>query len=276
MELLQNVAGTLRFPGPGDDPVAFSEAPKVTVTRHSDGSAIVTDKATTEETEDGETYFTLDLTGAQLAEVDLLTATWSDGSSSYTTHAEVVGAFVTSLKAIKKKYSEGAADEDVEAAREVATSDIESACGVAFRPRYGKEILDGSGTKQLLLRQPRLLRVLSVAVAGKELTEEELEELTLDPVGMLVGESSWPEGRANIEVAYVHGFESFAPAELPVRDLAAYLLTESPTDWNERATSIQREDGYSYTLVTPGVRGASFPLPSVNAFVEANSYVSVG
>jgi len=273
MEFLQNVAGTLRFPGPGDDPVAFEANPTITVTRHSDGSAIATAAATSKVEEGDDVYFTFDLTGADLPEVDLLIAVWTADGSSYTTYTEVVGGFACSLKAIAKKYDEGGpSNDDFAAAREAATTQIEGACGVAFRPRYGKEVLDGSGSRELLLRQPKLLRVLSVSVAGETVDPD---GLTVDPLGVVLSPFRWAEGRSNVEIAYVHGYESYGPAGLPVCDLAAYLLTTSPTDWNQRATSVSTEKG-SYSLVTPGVRGASFPLPVVNAFVEDNFWPSVG
>lgn len=271
MELLQGVAATLRFPGPEDDPVAFGAPPTVSVTRDSTGASVLTD-VEAEEHEDDDTYYTVELSGSDLAEVDLLSSVWSDGDSSYTTHAEVVGGFATSLKAIKAKYDEPIDDDQVSAAREAATCAIEGACGVAFRSRYGRELLDGSGSSELFLSAPQLQRILSASVAGEEL---DLEQLTIDPVGAIVSTSTWQSDRLNVRVAYVHGYTNFSPVELPVRDLAAYLLTKAPTDWNARATSYATDQG-TYSLVTPGVRGASFPLPSVNAFVEANRYVSVG
>ena len=274
MEILQGAAATLRFPEVDGDPVSFSEDPVVTVTRHTDGSAIADPAETTKVEEEGEdVFYTFGLSGSDLSEVDALVAVWSDGDSSYTTYAEVVGGFVVSLKAIERKYDENdRTDVEIAAAREAATSQIEGACGVAFRPRYGKDVLDGSGSRGLLLRQPQVLRALSVSVDGEPL---DIDDLTLDPAGVLFSSSPWTEGTANVTVAYVHGYTNFPPAALPVRDLAAYLLIAAPTDWDARATAISNDMG-TYSLVTPGVRGASFPLPSVNAFVEDNRYVSVG
>jgi hypothetical protein len=274
MEILAGAAATLRFPEADGDPVSFSEDPVVTVTRHSDGSVIATGAETTKVEEEGEdVFYTFDLAGTDLSEVDLLVAVWSDGDSAYTTYAEVVGGFATSLKAIERKYDEDdRTGAEIAAAREAATTQIEGACAVAFRPRYGRDVLDGSGSRSLLLRQPQLLRVLSVTVDGEAI---DVEHLTLDPAGVLLSSATWTEGRANVEVAYVHGYTNFPPAALPVRDLAAYLLTAAPTDWNARATAISNKMG-TYSLVTPGVRGASFPLPNVNAFVEDNRYRSVG
>lgn len=273
MELLQHVVGTLRFPGPDDDPVTFAEDPTVTVARDSDGSVIVEDKAATKvELEEDDPYYTVELSGTDLSEVDLLKAVWSDGSSSYTTYAEVVGGFVTSLKSIKAKYGESdKTDEEIAEMREIALRSIEDVCGVAFRSRYSREVLDGTASLELIVSQPRLQRVLSASVGGEALA---LDELVIDPAGIVIAPSVWSCGRANVEIAYVHGYEDFSTATLPVRDLAAHLLTKSPTDWNERATSVSDEMG-TYSLVTAGVRGASFPLPSVNAFVENHSYVTI-
>lgn len=274
MEILQGAEATLRFPEADGDPVSFSEDPVVTISRHSDGSVIAEKEATTKVEEEGEdAFFTFDMAGSDLSEVDLLVAAWSDGDSSYTTTTEVVGGFVTSLKAIEEKYNnepERTAAQ-IAAAREAATTQIEGACSVAFRPRYGKDVLDGSGSRNLLLRHPQLLRVLSVSVDGEPI---DADNLALDSAGVLHSPSGWTEGRANVEVAYVHGYTHFPAADLPVRDLAALLLTKHPNDWHERATSYSTDSG-SYTLVTPGVRGASFPIPSVNAFVEANQFPSV-
>jgi hypothetical protein len=278
MELLRGAAGALRFPDHDGDPAAFDETPMVTVVRHSNGTPVATGPVTKEGAGD-DVFYTAVVDSTATAEVDLLVATWEgevDGASSaYSTYAEVVGGFVTSLRAIERKYDEaGRSADDYAAAREAATTQVEGACGVAFRPRYAKEVLDGRGTDTLTLL-PQLLRVLSVSIAGEALATADLEGLAVDRDGFLISPTRWPEGRANIEIAYVHGYERFPAADLPVRDYAAYLLTESPTDFNQRATSYSTGE-ITYSLVTPGMRGASFPLPSVNAFVEAHQFVSVG
>lgn len=280
MELLRGAAGTLRFPEHDGDPVEFDELPAVAVVRHSDGSAVETGPVT-KEGEGNDAFYAASVDSTATAEVDLLVATWEgkvgDVASSYTTYAEVVGGFLTSLKAIEKKYDERTppAAGDLAAAREQATTSVEGACGVAFRPRYAKETLDGTGTGTVMLSHPQLLRVLAVSVAGEALSPEGVAGLHVDRAGFLVTSSIWPEGQGNIEVAYVHGYEVYPAADLPVRDLAAYLLTDSPSDFNQRATSYTTGD-VTYSLITPGLRGQSFPVPSVNAFVQNHEFVSVG
>lgn len=282
MELLKAAAASVRIPEYGGDPISFAAPPKVTVVRHSDGATIIDGEEATKVEDGEETYWVLSLTAANLSEVDLLTITWEgelegDGEATYTTYAEVVGGYIVSLAKVQGKLD--ATNEKTSAelfeAREVALRDIEAACGVAFRARYGKEAVDGTGHKRLKLRQPQLQQVLSVSIDGEELSAEELEALTVDPAGILIRETDWPEGASNVLVAYVHGFQGFPEAADLVRDLAAHRLSEYPTDWDERATSKHDEQGFTYTLVTAGVRGANFPLPSVNAFIKANRFVSV-
>jgi hypothetical protein len=272
-EIQRNITSSLRFPPYGEDPAVFASPPTVTVTRDSDGTELTEVEATqVAATEDDIEHWVVEIKGTDIPEVDLLEVLWTDGSSSYTTYTEVVGGFVTSLRSIEKKLNESQPEEEFASAREIAIRSIEDACGVAFRRRYAKETLDGSGALELMLRRPRLIRVLSATIAGTELDND---ELVVDPVGALISSSRWTEGRANVEVAYVHGHESFPPAALPVRDLAAYLLTPAPTDWNERATAYTSGE-VTYSLVVAGLRGALFPLPSVNAFIEQHSYPTVG
>lgn len=278
MEILQGVSATIRFPAAGDDAASFTSTPTVTITRDSDGSTVVSGAETTkveDEKAQPSVYYTYSLAAAKLEEVDRLKAVWSDGTNSYTTEIEVVGGFIVSLNSIEEKLGEEAAAWKIEAKREIASREIESACGVAFRPRYAKEVMNGSGSSRLLLPSRDLLRVISAEVDDQALSEAELADLGIDPLGIVTREGVWPAGRGNVVISYAYGHQQFAPAQEPVRDYAAYLLAERPMDWNERATGITTEMG-SYALVTPGVRGARFPLPAVNAFVDQYAAPLVG
>ncbi len=284
MELLQNVAATLRFPEPNGDPVDFADPPKVTVTRDSDGSkvldAVDADKVEGKEGEDD--FWTVGLAASDLAEVDLLTAVWSGdlaggGSGAFDTYAEVVGGFAVSLPEVQKKLgNETKADAELFRAREIASREIEEACGVAFRPRYARERLTGGGRRRLMLEHRGVLRILAVTIDGTALSPEEVADLDLDGKGILTRSVAWPDsGVYNIEVSYVHALTNFLAAREPICDYAAYLLIPAATDFAGRATSISNENG-TFSLVTPGVRGANFPLPSVNAFVKRFEKLLVG
>lgn len=271
MELLQNTAATLRFPEAGADAVTFEAAPTVTVTRDSDGEEVLEAVEATEAKEGETVYWTVELTAAQTAEVDLLTAEWTgevgESSNTYTTYAQIVGGFVVSLGAVEEELGEEATTAKLTEAREIALHRIESACGVAFRRRYASELLDGNGRRELFLDYRRPLKVLKAEIGEVALSEAAIADLTLKALGAVDREAGWTPGVNNIVIAYAHGHTTYPAAIEPVRDLAAYYLTKSPTDWNQRATSVSTESG-TYSLVTPGVRGATFPVPSVNAFVQ--------
>lgn len=275
MEIQRGIAATLRFPDVDGDPVSLS-GPTVTVVRDSDGATIV-DKGATESHE-SDAYFTHDLTGADIPEVDLLTVTWADANSAYEQKIEVVGGFACSLKAIQKKLDEDAESsptkEEIELQRERATRDIEAACWDGFRHRYAKETLSGDNSGILILNKRHVVRILRLEVNDTPMTESELKELSITSIGVQRNQPEWPvgwpEGTNNIVVTYVYGHDNFPGAANPVRDLAADYLVNFPTNWEERATSYTDTDGNHYRMVTPGEKGHRFSIPSVNAFVNAN------
>lgn len=271
MELVQGVAATITLPAHEGDPVVLAGTVNVVATRQSTGVKI---EGTA--TKSGSTW-SFTFTGAQLPSPDVLSVTWKDGTSTYTQQHEVVGGFICSLAAIEKKLGEGEpADADMAAAREQASRDIESACGVCFRPRYFNEQLRGKATTaRLLLPRRELLSIVSVSIEGAALTPTEVTALGVDPLGVIVRPAGavWP--MQEITVGYIAGYRDFPPAVPPVRDYAAYLMTSRPSDWMERATGITTDMG-SYSLVTAGERGNEFPLPSVNAFVQRFQVPLVG
>jgi hypothetical protein len=271
VEILRGIATTVRFPLPGADPISFEEKPPtVTATRDSTGAAVEL-PAPTEKSEGGETFWELTFSPTVTMQVDILHLTWTDkkaGGNVYRQDVEIVGGFIVGVQEIKAKVGGNPTTHKVEIARAMASQDIEAACGMAFRPRYRKDQLSGKGRSRLRVNRRELLEVLRVSVEGVDLTTGEIEALRLDSNGVLEITGSWPKGRSNVEVAYIYGYSALLSARQPVKDYAAYLLTENPSDWQGRATSFTNEFGSTYQLVTPGVRGARFPIPSVNAFVE--------
>lgn len=278
MELLRAVTATVRFPEPGEDEVTLTK-PTVTITRDSDGEAILKEAATTtvKAGEGDIAHFTVELKAGKIPECDILKAIWVDGTNSYEQVLEVVGDNVISLAKIEEQLGEKKAEASLKAMREIATREIESACGTAFRPRYAKEQLDGEGTERLKLGYSQPLKLIRIEIEEEPLSEAELTEVVIEasPNVAIRRDSIWPRGKSNIVVAYVFRSPASALASLPVRDYAAYLLTPSPTDWDQRATALSTDVG-TYSLVTPGVRGAQFPLPSVNAFCSQFSMPLVG
>lgn len=147
----------------------------------------------------------------------------------------------------------------LESTRDVATARLEDACGVAFTERETTEQATGRDGFALLT-WPRVTQVVSVDG---------------DPVGT----GPFPTGRIPLEagdhsVVYRHGWtETPLPIKRAVLILTRHYLLVDPTDFDERATSKSNEVA-SWTLVTPGVRGAIFPIPEVNQIVSDYAYAT--
>lgn len=145
----------------------------------------------------------------------------------------------------------------IQETRDVAIARIEDACGVAFVEREDVEIATGRDGYALLSR-PRVIEVLKID-------------------NVAIGEGPYPEGRIPLEdgdhsVLYRHGYEETPlPIKRAVLLLTRHYLTIDPTDIDERATSKTTEMA-SWSLVTPGVRGAIFPIPEINQIVSDYSY----
>lgn len=147
----------------------------------------------------------------------------------------------------------------IENARDTATARLEDACGVAFTERERQELATGRNGFALL-EMPRVIRVL-------EVDNEEIDE------------GPYPDGLVPLEdethsVLYRHGWEvTPLPIKRAVLLLTRHYLTTDPTDFDERATSKTTEMA-AWSLVTPGVRGAIFPIPEVNQIVSDYSYAT--
>lgn len=257
------------------------ESPTVTITADSTGTAIVTDAATTKPS--GTTgVYAYKIAPNLIPDVDLLRAVWTasiggTAGQEFTTVAEVVGGYITTLDAIERAaVGVTLTPDDLVRGREYAERWLEDECKCAFRPRYRREQRDGKGRTKIKLERPRPLALRSVTIGTTTLTAAELAAITLKPSGALYRSAGWASGEGNIVVIYEHGFEH--PPEPVVNAatrLAAHYLTPNPMSYDERATRIDTEAA-SYSLVTPGQRGAVHSLPEVNAVVDDYGYRSAG
>lgn len=255
--------------------VAADSAPAVAVVRDSDGTTIATGTASAWGSVVGGYKFPL--FPSNLPEVDLLRVTWTatiggTASNIFTTEVEVVGGHLCSLEAIKALISPAPSTDAAIAARALAEEWLEDECGVAFRPRYLREGVQSSPAGQLLLKKPRPIRLRSVSVNGVTHDAGQLAALDVADTG-LVSDATWAED-SELNVVYEYGYPSPpAPVARAAARLAAYFLRERPSNLDERATSVTTEEAH-YALVTPGIRGAIFALPEVNAVVQEYGYVT--
>ncbi|HTU15639.1 MAG TPA: hypothetical protein VMF31_10600 [Solirubrobacterales bacterium] len=142
---------------------------------------------------------------------------------------------------------------------ELVQDRLEDACRCAFIPQTRTEQVEAHDGKALLSR-PLVIEVL-------EVDGEESSIAGPFPTGRI------PLHNGDRVVKYRHGWEE---TPRPIKRAALLLirdqLTPDPSDFNSRATSVSNEEG-SFALVTPGVRGAIFPIPEVNQIVRNYAYV---
>ncbi len=268
--LVKGIPGEISCPDPGGDLIDFDVPPTVTVVRDSTGVEILTG-ATSSAKPDGSFIVTVPAVDTP----DLLSATWDGliGSqpATITTSHEVYGSHIVGVPAVRDDLTRAAQepladDSEIIEKRELAETRIEGACGVAFRPRYIRATVEGHGRNNLLLPTPRLLDVISI--------DGEATQLPASITGEIEGSSPWVGSH---DIAWVHGFDTPPPSVVAaVRQLTVHYLLVDPDDLDGRATFKSNEIA-SWSLVTPGVKGARFPIPEVNEVVRTFGYpVGIG
>lgn len=150
-------------------------------------------------------------------------------------------------------------DAVIEEARDLATSRLEDECRCAFVPREKTETVEAyNGTA--ILSMPLVIsieQIDGVAATGGPYPDG-LIPLT---------------GDGNHTVKYTHGHEEVpVPIKRAVLLLIQDYLSIDPSDLDRRATSKVTEMA-SWALVTPGVRGAVFPIPEVNQIIKNYAFI---
>ena len=191
----------------------------VTITR-KDGSAFgAPDQATTRL---GPGLFAYTL--APQSSLEQFTLRWKGSFGGVdqfiTTEAEIVGGYVVSLADLKAESGLSTkSDADLAQARQWFEDRAESFCGVAFVPRYARELLDGDGTSELSLLHPFPRSVISCKVAG--VAQTGLTTWDLYKHGLVARDTgSFAVGRRNIEIIYEHGLDT-VPSDIREAALTA-------------------------------------------------------
>lgn len=251
----------------------------VTVTiRRADGTALVTDAATSGTGAAARTY-----TLTAQTTLNLLTATWTgDDDRKVTTQHEIVGDFYATLAEIRAldalsnttKYPTA----KLEAARAQAEDRFEDATGVAWVPRFHRETLAGDNTTQLLLKWPRPRSLLATSIDGTAAAD--LTVFSLYPTGIIERASGvpWPRGvtaSGNVVVEYTHGYDQ-PPEDLRQAFLTyvRYLILDTTARIPDRASAMSTEMG-TFQLVTAGFKRPT-GLPEVDAVLNDHDHSVAG
>jgi len=170
----------------------------------ADGSIFATDAATTH----GATgHYTYTLAPQSVLEVFQLVWEGTFGAvvQRQTSYVEVVGGYVVSLADLQAESGLSTkTPAELAEARQWFEDRAEEYCGVAFVPRYAREVLDGDGTNELELLHPYPRTVLSCKVGGIAQTGTTTWDLYEE--GVIARDAgSFGVGRRNVEIIYEHG-----------------------------------------------------------------------
>lgn len=227
---------------------------------------------------------TYTLAAAATAVPKVLVATWTNGTTTTTTRAEVVGGFYASVRQVRdsdavlddpRKYSAA----QIVTARRAVEREFEDFCAVAFVPRYRRVRLDGSGRDELVLPDGELRSVRSVREYDTDgnyeaYTAAELLAIPASRAGIAVRTDGdlFERGRSNVVVEYEHGYDR-PPADvleafyLRVRD----VLNRQNRGVPDRATTFTSDVGGTYSLLVAGRGGSITGIPDVDVVLKRYS-----
>jgi hypothetical protein len=237
-----------------------------------DGSIFATDAATTTPGT-GRYVYTL----APQSNLERFQIVWEGTFGSVvqrqTSFVEVVGAYYVALADIRalQGLSDVAAFPNAKLAesRQWFEDKAESHCGVAFVPRYARDVLNGKGSSRLKLRHNRPTRIISAKFDGAVQTTTDWDLYEDDGSdGFIIASSAFPSGYRNIEIIYEHGFDGpdmdmRQAAFTAIRDNALGLASGIPP----QATEV-RQEFTTISLSTPGPN-APTGIPSVDQVLNA-------
>jgi len=262
VRVLRNTALSVLSPtfvgADGETPTDTASTPTAAVSRE-DGTSLSALTVTASSVSDG--VYSAALTTTHTSQLDRLKVTWGGTAGSlaqsYVTELEVVGAHYATIPEIR---DERGLDNMttfplhlIRRVRDKWAQQIEDACGVAFVPRYERDVLRGDGTPYLALSKIRPLSLIAVTIDGVSQT---LTDFTLHDTGLIEYEGSvFPTSSTgpNVVVTYEHGFPN-VPEDIrhevvkAIRQELLRYVKDLPTD----AISQAFPDGPTIRYSTPG------------------------
>lgn len=209
--------------------------------------------------------------------LDMVTALWSHLSAPRaTTLAEIVGGYwFTLAQAIaddEKLADPGRYPLDrFTAVRREVEDEFEGYTGQAWVPRFAVETVSVTGGEVLVLPHVAIRTVRSIT--DPDGNPVDLDGIDVEPWGVLRGR--WWTG--TYRVAYEHGHDS-PPADLRRAAVTRlrHRLNAFRSGIPDRATSVSTEQGQTFALATPGLRGFVTGIPDVDVVLERYRFVRTG
>ena len=241
----------------------------------ADGAVVVA--AGTATTNAGTGLRTVALTAAQTSNLNVLSCTWTNGTTTIATIVEIVGGYYASTKQMRasdevladtRKYL-GA---ELVAARRSVETEFEDYCGAAFVPRYRRVRIDGTGRDEIVLPDTYLRTVRSIRIYDTDgnydaLTQIELDSISVADSGIATRTDGdvFEKGEKNLVIEYEHGMDR------PPADLAdAFMLrlrdvvNRSRRGVPDRASTFTSDVGGTYSLIVAGRGGSITGIPDVD------------
>lgn len=241
------------------EPVAGLTA-TVTIAR-ANGTVLHTAQAATD---NGDGTYSYTLAAADVALLDILTATWTvSGATRATTRHEIVGGYYFTRGDVDT--AEQGRGSDYGPDFEMIRAEVETECeriagGRAFVPRYRRRIVDGTGTASLDLRDPdpRTIRSIKQTVASGTVTDwpGNITDLVLTESGMVIappalGVVPFLLGYRNIIVEYEYGWDR-PPVDLKRAAIRRFRtrLHSPRSGVPDNALSYTAQNGATYRIAT--------------------------
>ena len=172
----------------------------------ADGTIFATDAATTHVGSAGVYSYTL----APQSVLERFQLVWEGTFGGVvqrvTSYVEVVGGYVVSLADLAGESGLSTkTPAELAEARQWFEDRAEDFCGVAFVPRYARDVLDGSGSRKLDLLHARPRSIISAKFDGAVQTTTTWD--LYDAGYIITSGGTFPWGYRNIEIIYEHGYD---------------------------------------------------------------------
>ncbi len=279
--ILAGVAGDLEIVLTSDGALTDPTSTATCAVTDEAGDAVASGAAAIVGTTSGKLRFSL--TAAQNANPKRLIATWTftlGTAMTMTSRHETVGevlftenearTFDNSALANTTTYPQAT----LLRGRDLIQDAFERILGWSMGTRYEREVVDGPGTSELWMDRRELTAVRSVKERTRgtstwtAYSAADLADILVYRDGRLLRETlgSFAYGKRNVAIEYEHGRR---PIPLDLRRAALRLLRHQlvKSNLDDRALSQSGEFG-TFSLATPGMRGAWFGIPQVDSVLD--------
>jgi len=220
----------------------------------ADGTTVVS--AGTPTTNAGSGVYTYSL--AVQPQVTVLTITWTAGAQSQTAELEIVGGWMFTIDELRTfqdadlNSTSTYPTDDLVSIRDSVADEFETICGVAFTPRYYRQILAGNGESEIDVEKAKLQTVLAATITGTVVAASSFQVHELLPVVYRTNGTFGSPSRTNprnVTISYRHGHTTvphdihraalIVARERAVSDISGTGPPERASAWTDASGTFQ-------------------------------------